>query len=291
MPFRWGANPYRGCEHSCSYCFARYTHEYLGYNTESDFDNIIHVKMNAPKILEKELLKHRWRMENVNLGSVCDPYQPAEKKYEITRQLLNVFLRCENPVFIGTKSNLVTRDTDILAKMAKKNLVRVNFTITTLDENIRSRIEPRAPSTKKRIDSIKQLTDKSVIVDILFMPIFPYLTDNIENLNGVVKEVREAGARYIVPGILNLKSSCKKRVLDLISHDFPKLYKKYLNIYKRTYAPKNLSSKIYRVIKIANTKYRVNKSERDVLMRKQTILENWITKQTVLTSNQTCSIK
>jgi DNA repair photolyase len=285
LPFRWGANPYRGCEHSCPYCFARYTHEYLGYNTESDFENIIHIKMNAPKILEKELSSLGWRKASVNLGSVCDPYQPAERKYEISRQLLNVFLKHENPVFIGTKSNLVTRDIDVLSEMAKRNLVRVNFTITTLNEGIRSKIEPRAPSTTKRIDSIKQLADNGVIVDILLMPIFPYLTDNIENLNGIVKEVKEAGARCIIPGVLNLRSSCKRRVFTLMKNEYPELYQKYLNLYKRAYAPRNFTSRIYKAVKAANAKYGVKKLEIDMLTRKQTILETWIVKQIVPASN------
>ena len=276
LPFKWGINPYRGCEHSCPYCFARYTHEYLGYNTGSDFENKILVKINAAEVLQKEFSRSGWKHEVVNLGSVCDPYQPAERKYEITRQILTVFEKFKNPLFIGTKSDLVLRDIDLLSEIADKTQLRVNFTITTLNEKIRQKIEPRAPSTKKRLDAIKKLTEAGIKVDILFMPIFPYLTDDIKNINSVVKAVSKAGAGYIIPGVLNLRSSCRNRVLSLIKKEFPELIHSYLHLYKRAYAPKQYTSKIYKIVENARRKYGCAKSDRSVHQRRQTILETWI---------------
>lgn len=288
LPFSWGANPYRGCEHSCPYCFARYTHEYLGYNSGRDFESIILVKVNAAEVLEKELSRPRWKREIVNLGSVCDPYQPAEKKYEITRQVLKVFWKHKNPLFIGTKSNLILRDLDILSEMAKQMILLVNFTITTLDEDIRCKIEPRAASTKERLDAVKQLSDAGVTVGILFMPIFPYLTDDFQSINSVVKAVSDAGAKGMIPGVLNLRASCRNRVLSLIKEEFPDLLPKYLALYRKAYAPKNYTKKIYRTVKNARRKWGLKKFEMPTPQKKQTKLGKWTKNDKHPQKNRSC---
>ena len=276
LPFNWGANPYRGCEHSCPYCFARYTHEYLGYNSDTEFDNKILEKVNAADVLEKELSRPGWKREAVNLGSVCDPYQPTEKKFEITRQVLEVFAKHNNPLFVGTKSNLILRDLDILSEMATRTILLVNVTISTLDDNIRSKIEPRAATTDERLDAVKQLSDAGVTVGILFMPIFPYLTDDFENINGVVKAVSDAGAKDMVPGVLDLRASCRNRVLSLIKEEFPDLLPKYLALYKTAYAPKDYVGEIYRAVEIARKRCGLKKFEMSVLREKQAKLGVWV---------------
>lgn len=273
LPFNWGANPYRGCEHSCPYCFARYTHEYLGYNSDTEFDNRILVKVNAADVLDWELSRSRWRRKTVNLGSVCDPYQPAEKKFKVTRQVLEVFAKHKNPLFVGTKSNLILRDTDLLSVMAKRTTLIVYFTITTLDDDIRSKIEPRATSTEERLDAVQQLSDAGVTVGILLMPIFPYLTDDFENINGVVKAVRDAGAKDLVPGVLDLRASCRSRVLSFIKEEFHDLLPKYLALYKTAYAPKDYVWRIYRAVETARRKCGFKKLEMPVRRGKQTRLE------------------
>jgi len=276
LPFSWGANPYRGCEHSCPYCFARYTHEYLGYDSGTEFDNKILVKVNAAEVLEKELSRPRMKHEAVNLGSVCDPYQPAEQKFEITREVLKIFAKHKNPLFIGTKSNLILRDLDLLSEMAKRTVLLVNFTLTTLDENIRRKIEPRAATTDERLDAVKQLSDTGVAVGILFMPIFPYLTDDSESINGVVKAVSDAGATNMIPGVLDLRASCRNRVLSLIKESFSELLPKYLALYKTAYAPKDYTRKIYRTVEIARRSCGFKKFEMPVFTEKQTKLKGWI---------------
>ncbi|MCK4429146.1 MAG: radical SAM protein, partial [Candidatus Aenigmarchaeota archaeon] len=256
LPFNWSANPYRGCEHSCPYCFARYTHEYLGYNSGAEFDNKILVKVNAAEILEKELSKKSWKNEPVSLASVCDLYQPAEKKFKITRQVLEVFAKHRTPLYICTKSCLILRDIDLLSEMSKHANIIVSFSITTLDENICKKIEPRASSPAERIDAVKQLSEAGINVGILLMPIFPYLTDSVESLNKTIKTVRDAGAKDLIPGILNLRSSCRDRVFALIKKEFPDLLPKYLNLYNnRVDVPKDYSGKIYKIIGDARKKY------------------------------------
>ncbi len=261
LPFSWGANPYRGCEHSCPYCFARYTHEYLGYNKDAEFDNKILVKMNAAEVLEKELSRKTWKGEPVSLGSVCDPYQPAEKKSEITRQVLKVFAKHRTPLFVCTKSNLILRDIDLLSEMAKTSNLMVNITLTTLDENICKKIEPRASSANERLDAIRQLSDAGITVGVLFMPIFPYLTDSVGSINQTIKAVRDAGARDLIPGILGLKSSCKDRVFSMIKKEYPILYSRYLTLYRKASAPKDYTGRVYRIIEIARKKYNIKKFE------------------------------
>ncbi len=273
LPFSWGANPYRGCEHSCLYCFARYTHEYLGYNSGVDFDTKILVKANAAGVLEKELSRPGWKGDIVNLGSVSDPYQPAEKKFEITQQVLKIFAKHKNPLFVGTKSNLILRDIDLLSLMARRTTLIVYFTITTLDENIRRKIEPRAASTEERLDAVKQLSDAGVTVGILFMPIFPYLNDDFESINGLVKAVNNAGAKDLVLGVLVLRASCRNRVLSFIDEEFPELLPKYLALYKTAYAPKDYTRKIYRAVETARRKCGFKTFEMPVLREKQMTLE------------------
>ena len=275
LPFSWGANPYRGCEHSCPYCFARYTHEYLGYNSDTDFENRIFVKINAAEVLEKELSSPRWKGDIVNLGSVCDPYQPTEKKFKITQQVLRVFAKHRNPLFIGTKSDLVLRDIDLLSRMAKRTTLIVYFTITTLDESIRRKIEPRAASTKKRLDAVRQLSDAGVTVGVLFMPIFPYLTDNSENIDSVVRAVSDCGARDMVPGVLDLRALCRNRILSFIREEFPDLLPKYLALYKKARAPKSYTGRIYRAVETARKRHGPERFEMPMLKEKQAKLEMW----------------
>ena len=174
-----------------------------------------------------------------------------------------------------TKSNLILRDIDLLSVMAKRTTLIVYFTITTLDENIRRKIEPRAASTEERLDAVKQLSDAGVTVGILFMPIFPYLTDDFENINGVVKAVSDAGAKDLVQGVLDLRASCRNRVLSLIEEEFSELLPKYLALYKAVYAPKDYTGKIYRAVETARRKCGFKKFEMPVLREKQTKLEVW----------------
>lgn len=251
----WGANPYRGCEHSCPYCFARYTHEYLGYNTGNDFDTRIHVKVNAAEVLDKELSNPRWLGSPVMIGSVCDPYQPAEKEFQITRSLLEVCLKHKNPVYIGTKSNLILRDLDLLSEISKVASVEAGLTITTLNEEIRSKIEPRASPSEKRLEAIQHLTAAGVHVGVLFMPIFPYLTDTESNICGVVSSSKSRGASWLVPGVLHLRSACRPRVLRLIRDEFPNLFTNYLRLYRKAYAPKDYCAEVYKRVDAAKRRW------------------------------------
>lgn len=255
LPFRWTINPYRGCEHSCVYCYGRYSHEYLGLNSDEDFEEIIMVKKNAGDILDAEFLRPWWRKSLVYVGSVTDPYQPAEKEFGITRNILEVFLKYENPLIIGTKSNLILRDIDILEKIAQHTFLNVVITITTTDEELRKKIEPNSPTTDERLDAISKLSSAGVPVGVLFVPILPYLTDNEQTINNVMSAIANAGANFVIPSVLNLKKSCKERYFAFLRNEFPHLLEKYQELFNTAFAPKSYTNQIHKLTSDAQKLY------------------------------------
>ena len=239
LPFRWTINPYRGCQHACVYCFARYTHTYLGYDAGKDFNQRIVVKVNAPEVLRTELQRPRWKREFIALGTACDPYEPAEAKYFITRQTLQALRDFATPVGITTKSNLVLRDIDTLTELAQVADVTVNFSIATLNEETWRRIEPGTPKPMKRLQAMEQLSRAGVRTGVLLAPILPNITDSEENLEEVVREAAQHGAHFIAPNVLHLKPGSKEWFLPFLREAYPHLTPEYLRLYRRgAYAPR-----------------------------------------------------
>jgi DNA repair photolyase len=193
VPFDASINPIQGCEHGCVYCFARPTHEYLGLSAGLDFETKLFAKQNAVELLRKEFRKKNYRPEVITLGANTDPYQPAERKLELTRGLLAVFEEFSHPVSIITKSALVTRDLDILAKLAKNGLVKVHMSVTSLDNDLSRTLEPRASAPGRRLKAIERLAVANVPVGALVAPVIPAITDH--QLESIVKAVASAGAR------------------------------------------------------------------------------------------------
>ncbi|NHJ47887.1 MAG: radical SAM protein [Asgard group archaeon] len=255
LPFNWGANPYRGCLHSCIYCFARYTHSYLEMDPEHDFDTTIIVKKNAAKILRKELSKPKWKKELVNLGSICDPYQPIEREQEITRAMLKEFRRFRNPITIATKSPLITRDIDIIADMMSDTHVEVVISLSTLNEDLRRQIEPRTFSTIKRLQAVSKLRSSNIRVGVLLMPIIPYLNDSAEEIDALYKAISEAGANFVIHGLLYLIGPSKTRFLEFISKQYPELKEKFDEFYVKRSPPGGYKEKIHNLFKESRLKY------------------------------------
>jgi len=187
-------NPYRGCEHGCSYCYARPSHEYLGLSAGLDFERVILVKREAPVLLERALASERWRPQVLALSGVTDPYQPVERKLGITRGCLEVLARFRNPVGLITKNALVTRDADVLTEMAAWGGARVTLSITTLDETLRRRLEPRTSTIRNRLDAVARLAEAGVPVGVNIAPIIPGLTD--QDVPELLKLAAEAGASH-----------------------------------------------------------------------------------------------
>jgi DNA repair photolyase len=192
IPFRAGCSPYRGCEHGCAYCFARPTHEYLGFSAGLEFESRILVKPRAAELLRAEFSRKRWEPQVVAMSGITDVYQPIERRLGLTRQCLEVFAEFRNPVGIITKNHLVTRDADLLAQLAKYNAVSVCISLTTLDPELAKTLEPRASTPSRRLAAIRELTSVGVPVRVLTAPIIPGLNDH--ELPALVAAAAEAGA-------------------------------------------------------------------------------------------------
>lgn len=205
--FRTSINPYRGCEHGCSYCYARPYHEYLGYSAGVDFETRIMVKTDAPKILRRELSSTKWTPQPVAMSGVTDCYQPVERKLEITRGCLQVLAEFRNPVGIVTKNHLVTRDIDVLSELARFQAASVHISITSLDSSLARRLEPRAASPSHRLDAVRQLSAAGIPVGVLVAPIIPGLNDH--EVPAILKAAREAGAMRAGFTMLRLPHSVK----------------------------------------------------------------------------------
>ncbi len=194
LGFDASLNPYRGCEHGCSYCYARPTHEYLGFSAGLDFERVIMVKLHAAELLEAELRRKSWRPQVLMLSGVTDPYQPIERRLEVTRRCLQVLARFKNPASLITKNALVTRDIDVLSEMASWGGVRVTLSITTLDEALRAKLEPRTSTIANRLRAIRELAAAGVPVGVNAAPIIPGLTDH--EMPDILTAAAEAGASH-----------------------------------------------------------------------------------------------
>jgi DNA repair photolyase len=192
--FEYSINPYRGCENGCIYCFARPFHEYLGFSAGLDFESKIMVKEDAPALLRKELSSPRWQPRVVAVSGVTDCYQPAERRFRLTRRCLEVFAEFRNPVGIVTKNHLVTRDLDLLAELARHEAAVVCLSVTTLDADLAGKLEPRATRPQGRLAAIRELTAAGVPVGVLVAPVIPGLTDH--EMPSILEAAVDAGARF-----------------------------------------------------------------------------------------------
>lgn len=192
--FTHSINPYRGCEHGCIYCYARPTHEFLGFSAGLDFETRILVKQDAPELLRAELGSRRWEPKTIALSGVTDPYQPVERRLKLTRQCLQVLAEFRNPVAIITKNHLVARDADLLGELAEHGAAAVFLSITTLDETLQRVLEPRTSVPARRLDALSKLAAAGVPVGVMMAPVIPGLTDH--EIPGVLRAAAEAGARF-----------------------------------------------------------------------------------------------
>jgi DNA repair photolyase len=200
--FGAGLNVYRGCEHGCSYCYARQTHEYLGFSAGLDFESKIMVKANAPELLRKELSSPKWKPQTLGMSGVTDCYQPIERKLQLTRQCLAVLAEFRNPVCIITKNFLVTRDLDLLQQLAEHHAVQVNISINSLDAQFARDLEPRASSPAQRLAAVEKLARAGIPAGVLVAPVIPALNDH--EVPNVLAAAKEAGANWAGTEVLRL---------------------------------------------------------------------------------------
>ncbi len=217
--FDASVNPYRGCEHGCSYCFARPTHEYLGLSAGLDFETKIFVKADAPELLRAELSSPRWSPTPLGISGVTDPYQPVERRLGLTRRCLEVLAEFRNPVVVITKNHLVTRDADLLAALAAHDAARVYVSVTTLDAELARSMEPRTSSPERRLDAIATLAAAGVPVGVLIAPVIPGLTDH--EIPKILERCARAGARRAGYVMLRLPHGVKSIFEEWLGAHYP----------------------------------------------------------------------
>lgn len=270
LPYNWDLNVYRGCMHRCQYCYALYSHKFL--DNKNFFDDI-YVKKNVVESIEKQLSSKRWKREVINLGGVTDNYQPIEAKYGLMREVLKLMIKYKNPITISTKSDLILRDVDLLTDLAKVTMVNVAATITTMNEDIRKKIEPGATPSLNRLKMLQQLKNKDIGLGLHFMPILPMITDSEENIESVFSEVSKIPVDYIICGMLNLRSSTKINFLEFIKKSFPDYYEDYLEMYKGSFVQKEYSTKIYQKIGKLKEKYNLSSNYKRFLPKEEKTLQ------------------
>jgi len=224
--FETSVNPYRGCEHGCIYCYARPTHEFLGFSAGLDFESKIMVKTDAPELLGAELESPRWQPQVVVMSGVTDPYQPIEKKLRITRGCLEMLAKFRNPVAIITKNRLVTRDIDLLRELASYNAAAVNISVTSLDLELQRVLEPRTSSPSARLEAIEQLRDAGVPVGVMVAPIIPGLTDH--EVPKILEACGKAGAQFAGYTIVRLPWAVAPLFEHWLEEHFPERKEKIL---------------------------------------------------------------
>ncbi len=219
LPMRWTMNPYRGCEHGCVYCYARPTHETVGLSSGLDFERKIFVKRNAAKQLRRELAKPSWEPEPIMLSGVTDPYQPIESSLGVTREVLGVLAECRQPVNVITKNALIQRDIDLLQELAAHSAVAVAVSVTTLDRKLAATMEPRAASPRRRLETIRKLSDAGVPVMVMAAPVVPALTDH--ELPAILEAAAEAGAKRAGMVVLRLPWQVKAVFTEWLERVMP----------------------------------------------------------------------
>ncbi len=267
----YSMNPYQGCEHGCIYCYARNSHEYWGYGAGLDFERRILVKKDAPRLLEKKLKNKNWKAYPIVLSGNTDCYQPAEKKFQITRQCLEIFLKYKHPVGMITKNALITRDLDLLKALAKDQLINVNLSITSLSEETRRILEPRTATIKKRLETVKTLSENGIPVNVMIAPIIPSI--NSHEILPLAKKASEMGASSIAFTVVRLNGAIGKIFTEWIKKTMPDRAEKVLHQIQechggtlndsrfgiRTRGEGKIAEQIHHLFHLARQKYFKNK--------------------------------
>ena len=242
MPFTWTINPYRGCEFACKYCYARYTHEFMEMRDGVDFERKIYVKQHAADLLRQELRQVK-EGEEIAIGTATDPYQPAERRYEITRGILEELSRHEGlEIGIVSKSTMMLRDVDLFQVIAERNKLFVNLTITTLHTDLARILEPRAPRPDLRMDALRELSKAGIAAGVICAPVLPGITDSPKDLDALVRATVEAGGKYIFANSLFLKPCSAAIFLPFLENEFPQLAESY----RKRFAERAFVSTAYR---------------------------------------------
>jgi len=261
MPFTWTINPYRGCEFACKYCYARYTHEFMELRDGLDFERKIYVKDHAAELLSQEL-RHVKYGEDIAIGTATDPYQPAERKFEITRGILQELAKhTELDLGIVTKSDLVVRDIDVLQEISRKNRLFVNLTVTTLKTDLARILEPRAPRPDLRLDAVNRLVRAGIQAGVICAPVLPGITDAPRDLEALVNATAQVKGKYIFANPLFLKPCSAAVFMPFLEKEFPELAQSYRQRYQdKAFLPKAYGSRLSQLMQRLRVKYGIYNS-------------------------------
>jgi DNA repair photolyase len=249
MPFRWTINPYRGCLHACNFCFARPTHEYLGFDAGRDFEREIVVKVNAPERVRAELAKPSWQHEHVALGTNTDPYQWVEGRYELMPGIWQAMRDARNPCSILTKSPLLLRDLELMKEINAVTDFSAALSIPTLDKAAWRQTEPRSPNPRARLEALAELTAAGIRTGVLIAPLMPGINDSPEQVGEIVRLATDAGASYISGIALHLRGSVRKVFMEWMAEHRPELLPMYRELYRRgAYMPAAERQRLARLI-------------------------------------------
>jgi len=256
MPFTWTINPYRGCEFACKYCYARYTHEFMEMRDGVDFEQKIYVKQHAAELLQQELRRVK-PGEEIAIGTATDPYQPAERRFEVTRVILEELARHRGlEIGLITKGNLILRDVDLLKELARNNRLFVNLTITTLNVELARILEPRAPRPDLRMETVHKLSQAGIAVGVSCSPVIPGITDAPKNLEALVRAAAAAGGKHVFANPLFLKPCSAAVFMPFLEKEFPQLAAEYRQRYKdRAFLPKSYGKRISQLMTRLRQKY------------------------------------
>jgi DNA repair photolyase len=257
MPFRWTINPYRGCEFGCVYCYARYTHEFLELRDPMDFERRIFVKRMAAQVLAHTLSRTPIGSDPIAIGTATDPYQPAERKYGLTRSMLEVFAQLGGlQLSITTKSALIVRDLDLLLAINARSRLSVNFSLITLNRRLQRTLEPRAPRPELRLRALAELSRAGIRSNLLMMPVIPGLTDAPASIESVARAARRAGASEVWWRSLFLKPSAAARFIPFVKQHFPDVAPRIDEFYARAvYAPRTYDERLGALFDRMRAKY------------------------------------
>jgi DNA repair photolyase len=233
VPFRWTVNPYRGCTHACSYCFARPTHKYLDLDAGRDFEREIVVKVNVPEVLRAELRRPSWKGEHVALGTNTDPYQWVEGRYKLMRGVWEAFRDARNPCSVLTKSPLVLRDLDLLLQIAEVAPVSANFSVPTLEEKAWRASEPHTPNPRARLEAVGELNRAGIPTGVLIAPLMPGINDQPEQVERILELAAENGATGVSGIALHLRGDVRRVFMDWLRSYRPDLVPRYEELYAR----------------------------------------------------------
>lgn len=253
MPFVWTVNPYRGCEFGCKYCYARFAHEFMELRDPLQFEQKIFAKQFHAAAFRSELRKVK-RGESVWIGTATDPYQPAERRYGITRRMLEVLAEERgHRIGLTTKSDAIRRDAELLGKVARRNIVQINMTVTTLDVDLARSVEPMAPRPQLRLQAVQRLAAAGVRVTVLASPAMPLINDSEESLNAVCKAAKDAGAASFSSAPLFLKPCAYQVFLPWLEREFPTLVGRYrerygTHAYLQGHYPEMLQARVQKIV-------------------------------------------